>query len=76
MNLAAAPTRRTSPHRSELTLTAPTLVDVSVDHVKNSPGTEADTEVILDIDVAGELRRTLVSLFISRRTPSRAGSTP
>ena len=40
---------------TKLTLTAPTLVDVSVDHVKNSPGTEADTEVILDIDVAGSV---------------------
>jgi len=36
-----------------LGLTAPTLVDVGVDGATNSPGSQADTEVVLDIDVAG-----------------------
>ena len=36
-----------------LGLTPPTLVDVGVDGATNSPGSFADTEVILDIDVSG-----------------------
>ena len=38
---------------TNLGLTPPALVDVSVDGATNSPGSDADTEVILDIDVAG-----------------------
>ncbi len=38
-----------------LGLLEPTLVDVGVDGATNSPGAEADTEVVLDIDVAGSV---------------------
>jgi kumamolisin len=38
-----------------LQLTPPMLVDVGVDGATNSPGSGADTEVILDIDVAGSV---------------------
>ena len=40
---------------TNLNLTAPTLADVGVDSATNSPGSDADTEVILDIDVAGSV---------------------
>ncbi len=38
-----------------LGLIEPTLADVGVDGASNSPGADADTEVILDIDVAGSV---------------------
>jgi hypothetical protein len=40
---------------SNLRLTAPTLVSVSVDGATNSPGTSGSDEVTLDIDVAGSV---------------------
>jgi len=40
---------------SQLGLTPPTLVNVGVQGATNSPGSDADTEVILDIDVAGSV---------------------
>ena len=40
---------------NNLNLTAPALADVGVDNATNSPGSGADTEVILDIDVAGSV---------------------
>jgi hypothetical protein len=40
---------------TNLHLTAPTLVNVSVDGVTNSPGTSGSDEVTLDIDVAGSV---------------------
>ena len=40
---------------ANLGLTTPTLVDVGVDGATNSPGSGADTEVVLDIDVSGSV---------------------
>jgi kumamolisin len=40
---------------TNLNLTTPTLTDVGVDSATNSPGSPDDTEVILDIDVAGSV---------------------
>ena len=60
---------------SNLGLTPPPLADVGVDGATNSPGSDADTEVILDIDVAGSVAPGARSPSTSPPGPSRAGST-